>query len=540
MSKYWLVFICILVFTGFSRLFWLDRLPAGFTPDEAAFGYNAYSLLTTGSDEWGTPFWKLPLTGLKSFGDYKLPLYAFLSVPCVKIFGLNEFSARLPNAVMGILSVALIFILAVRLGGRKAGLLAAFIFCISPWNLSLSRGAFEAYTGVFFILLGLTLFVSRRPYLAALIMGLAMYSYHTPRLIIPLLILPLVFIFVPLKKIISCCLIFAFVSAVSVASFFMYNARSSDISIFNPADNWQGMSLYRATAVSTGWPVWLAQLVYNKMVYTLPVFFRNYLAYFSPRFLFEFGPGEASYGMLPGTGVLYIIELPFLLGFLIKVLEKPDRRYLFLLFLLLIAPVPAALTKGAGMAANRASPLMIPLVLMSSLGAVYLFRLLRKKTKLIGAAFILLLLLSTAMFLDNYRKNLPLASAKAMGYGWKDVVPVIQKAQSGYGEIRFSRSLSEPHIYLAFFMQINPAFYQASSYDWSDFENQGYRFLDQYDGYRLGDYRFGSLNYNETVDVPTLYVGRPDDFPPGTGWYVAAGYPDGTPAIVLAEKSPRL
>jgi len=137
MSKFWLIIIVIL--TGFSRLWLLDRLPAGFTPDEAAFGYNAYSLLKTGRDEWGIPFWKLPLTGLKSFGDYKLPLLAFLIVPSVRIFGLNEFSTRLPNAVLGILSVSVMYVLASRLGGRKAGLLAAFLMFISPWNFSLAR-----------------------------------------------------------------------------------------------------------------------------------------------------------------------------------------------------------------------------------------------------------------------------------------------------------------------------------------------------------------------------------------------------------------
>ncbi|KKU78545.1 MAG: Glycosyl transferase family 39, partial [Candidatus Amesbacteria bacterium GW2011_GWA2_47_70] len=93
--------ILALIIGSLTRLLWISRYPAGFTADEAAFGYNAYSLLLTGRDEWGTPWWQLFFTNLRSFGDYKLPLYAFLAVPSVKIFGLTEFAVRLPNAIFG-------------------------------------------------------------------------------------------------------------------------------------------------------------------------------------------------------------------------------------------------------------------------------------------------------------------------------------------------------------------------------------------------------------------------------------------------------
>src|SRR3989344_6433819 len=82
------------------RVTWLTKYPAGFTPDEAAFGYNAYSILQTGKDEWGTPWWQLFFTNMRSFGDYKLPLYTFLTIPSIKIFGLSEFATRLPNAII--------------------------------------------------------------------------------------------------------------------------------------------------------------------------------------------------------------------------------------------------------------------------------------------------------------------------------------------------------------------------------------------------------------------------------------------------------
>ena len=73
--------------------------------DEAALGYNAYSISQTLRDEYGQ---FMPLI-FKSFGDYKPGLYVYLAVPFVTIFGLNEISVRLPSIILGALSPILLF-----------------------------------------------------------------------------------------------------------------------------------------------------------------------------------------------------------------------------------------------------------------------------------------------------------------------------------------------------------------------------------------------------------------------------------------------
>ena len=80
------ILILILIVAAFLRLFKLGSFPVSLTWDETALGYNAFSLLKTGRDEYGK---LLPLV-LKSFGDYKPALYSYLTVPSVLIFGLNE------------------------------------------------------------------------------------------------------------------------------------------------------------------------------------------------------------------------------------------------------------------------------------------------------------------------------------------------------------------------------------------------------------------------------------------------------------------
>jgi 4-amino-4-deoxy-L-arabinose transferase-like glycosyltransferase len=94
--------VFLIFFIGFVlRIVGLSSLPSGFTPDEASFGYDAYSILHTGRDQWGK---LLPLT-LESFGDNKLPLYSYLTIPSIALFGLTEFAVRLPNAVLGSIAI---------------------------------------------------------------------------------------------------------------------------------------------------------------------------------------------------------------------------------------------------------------------------------------------------------------------------------------------------------------------------------------------------------------------------------------------------
>src|SRR5438094_6592309 len=100
-TKTKILFCCILVLSVFLRFYLLGSNPPSIDWDEASLGYNAYSILKTGADEYGNAF---PLS-FRSFDDYKPPVYIYLTVPAVAIFGLNEFAVRLPAAVIGVIAV---------------------------------------------------------------------------------------------------------------------------------------------------------------------------------------------------------------------------------------------------------------------------------------------------------------------------------------------------------------------------------------------------------------------------------------------------
>src|SRR3989338_6879393 len=100
--------LTIIVIAILLRFWMLGQNPPSLTWDEAAWGYNAYSLGIDGKDEFGR---FLPLDYLESFGDFKPPVYAYLDVIPIRIFGLNEFAVRFPSALFGIFMVIITFFL---------------------------------------------------------------------------------------------------------------------------------------------------------------------------------------------------------------------------------------------------------------------------------------------------------------------------------------------------------------------------------------------------------------------------------------------
>ena len=99
-------FLFLIVLFAAALRFWnLTGVPPSLSHDEVAIGYNAYSVLNTGKDEYGVSF---PLL-FRSFDDYKLPGMIYASIPTIKIFGLNELGVRFPSAFFGTFSVFLFF-----------------------------------------------------------------------------------------------------------------------------------------------------------------------------------------------------------------------------------------------------------------------------------------------------------------------------------------------------------------------------------------------------------------------------------------------
>ncbi|MBU2036341.1 glycosyltransferase family 39 protein, partial [Patescibacteria group bacterium] len=174
-----LIIIAILLLAFALRFYKLNSYPA-LNADEAAIGYNAYSLIQTGKDEHGNS-WPIQF---QSFNDYKPGLYVYLVMPFIKVLGLNEWAVRIPGAFLGVVTVYVVYLLIKELFPKeKFAYIASLLLAISPWHIHFSRGGWEVNVATFLISLGIYLFIKafkfpKNYFFSIISFCLSLYTYH--------------------------------------------------------------------------------------------------------------------------------------------------------------------------------------------------------------------------------------------------------------------------------------------------------------------------------------------------------------------------
>ena len=313
----YLLLFGIVVLAAAIRFYQISSLPVSLYWDEVSTGYNAYSIATTGKDEFGI---SMPLL-FKAFNDYKMPVNIYLSALPIKLFGLNELSVRFTSAFFGTLTVLITFFLVKEIftkentkkrfgADQKLPLLAAFFLAISPWHIQFSRAAFEANVGLFFVVFGTYLFFkSFQKSILLPMCGLsyivAMYSYRSILGFVFLLVLGLSIIwwrkiFDNKKYFIASALIGLVLCMPLVIALVGKGAsRFYQTSIQVEASK-RSLDLYTKGTPS------------NKNFVLAKVFTEGYFSAFSPDFLFIKGDPNGRHNVR-GMGLLYLWEIPFIL-----------------------------------------------------------------------------------------------------------------------------------------------------------------------------------------------------------------------------------
>lgn len=535
--------LLIVVVGAILRLMWLSSVPAGFTPDEASFGYDAHSLLVTGRDQWGASF---PLV-LKSFGDGKMPLYSYITIPFVYVLGLSEFSVRLPNAIFGTLAIVATYLLCRELyKDKKIAILASLLLAISPWHIPLSRGAFEANLTTLLLPLAITFLLrgkrqTKYLYLSALFVTLNMFTYHSARIITPLVVILAFYFdrqeyFKSKSKMIMPSLVFLLIFVVTGFTYVLgAGTRLASSSILNSAQVAGDISY---TSAQVGVPHNLARVFHNKVFYSGSLFIKNYLQYFSPEFLFTEGAAEGTYGMVPGIGTFFLFEALTLGAFVVAWSRKDIKINKIILIWMLLAPIPAALSIGPGRAANRAMIAVPVMQILSACGAVYLFNVAIKtkiKKTIVYVMFAIVTSVSLIGFVENYVVLQKYSFSADMVWGASDVFKYLSPREELYAQIVVTKKISEPHIFAAFYSKMSPLEYQRNAQLWN-FEAQGFAWVDQMQNYRLGKYVFKNIDWVADLQLPnTLIVAAPQEVPDGTNAIKTVYYPNGKIAYLIID-----
>ncbi|MEK9147910.1 MAG: glycosyltransferase family 39 protein, partial [Patescibacteria group bacterium] len=170
--------------------------------DEVTYAFRAIGLVDSFNDpgvqstpwEWFDP--QIPWWAQLSFHDHP-PMVFWVQNIFMRLFGESRFAFRLPSAILGIASVALLFLVANRLFSARVGLLSAALLAVTVNHVYVSRvGLQEAYV-IFFILLALYLFLKaleNEKYfiLTGLAVGLGLLAKYTAAVLVPILVTYLV------------------------------------------------------------------------------------------------------------------------------------------------------------------------------------------------------------------------------------------------------------------------------------------------------------------------------------------------------------
>ena len=222
--------VALIVFTAVVQFAALRTNPPGFFLDESSVAYNAYTISQTGHDEHGQGW---PLF-FRAFGEFKNPVYIYLLAGVFRLTGPGTLSARALSATLGLLTVLLLGLLAIRITqSQSTGLLFSLLILLTPWMFEISRLVLE----VALYPLALALFLlavwdaSRKPDWSgtqictlAATLALLTYSYSIGRLFAPLLALGLV-VFVNRRRLLG--LVLTWIAfAFTLIPLFMFQARN--------------------------------------------------------------------------------------------------------------------------------------------------------------------------------------------------------------------------------------------------------------------------------------------------------------------------
>ncbi len=521
--------ILIITLALVLRVVNLSTNPPGLNWDEVSMGYSAYSLLKTGADEWGV---KYPIL-FRSYGEWKSPVYIYLLMPFIKIFGLSAWGVRLPAALFGVISVYLTYLIGRKLYSDKVGLWAAFLLAVSPWHLMLSRPGYEAGVALALVLTGIYLMLKEKPILSALPFGLAIHTYHSAKIIVPIIVVYFAitsFKKLGFKKLFITALILGLFALPIVMDLMSGKSqkRYAQVGITTDAELVERFFKYRNTFPLGDLG---GKLVFNKYTFFLVKGFSNWTSYLSPHFLL--GPESIrSQHSIPFRGVLYFTEFGLMVYGLLTILKKERGIGCYLpIIMIAIGFIPPALTKDAYHVLRS----ILTLPWWQILAAIGLVELQKNKFKYLKFVY-WLLIMEVVIFVMTYFLWYPKAFAKDWQFGYKEVVQYIGQTSTNYDKVVFTKTYGEPQIFVAFYSRLDPIIYQEASKHWLTYESLGFPWLDQLPSYNLDKFTFENIRYmGGNRDARILYVGKLDDFWADTHILKKIDFPDRTNAFTLTD-----
>jgi len=551
----------IVLLAAILRLWQIGLVPPSPDWDEASYGYNAYSLLKTGKDEYGKT---LPIV-LQSFNDYKPALYVYLVMPFILFFDVSVIAVRLPSVLAGIAAVILTYffvreVFSFTMENKKIitplALLSALFLAVSPWHIQFSRIGFEANVALtgnllfyLFFLKGLKNGKFLIP--AAIFAGLTVYLYQSAKVFTPLIVLAYGIIFFQelirvQKKWLFASIIVGSLVVLPMVVFIITNPdaliRAKGVSIFyQDQTQFLRRSAERLAIDERNGDV-LGKIFDNRRIEFGKYVLSNYLSHYSPDWLFFKGDSPRHHA--PFMGVLYLAELPFILiGIFMLVTGRFARKTkLAISAQFFLATVPAAITFDVP-SAVRTLNILPTYQIFTALGVLTFIpfmktfkfpltpqRLQQIPRRLVFLGVGVLALFNFFYFLNQYFVQQNYYQSQAWQYGWKEAIAFIAPRRNQYDKIIVTNKepLDQSYMFFLYYLKVDPTLYQRAGGTGSgEFKA---------DHSNIYNFSFRPIDWQkEEKSEKILYVGRPADFPGTVQPLQVIDYLDSSEAIKIVE-----
>lgn len=498
-----LALVLLLCFLSLSlNLFQKHSVQACMNADEAAHGYNAFSILKTGRDEYGKVF---PLR-FKSFGEYKMPLYTYSIVPFVAVMGLTLDAVRSPNVLISFLFPLAVYFLAVNVFHKRSiGLLAAAITAVSLGLHIIGRQGHEAYMSTMFMVIATAAFIrtlNKKAWmwtiLCAATLALAMLGYQPARIYA---VVMLVVVWVQtLRRAFpwqQALVLTSVVVLLLIPDFLLPPQRVGSLWYFASEGLHLKVLEYRMEGGSG--------LIFNKATIAAYDILMRHIAYYTPQFLVERGDPNYRFGYPDMSPINPLIYLAAIVGIYRMIATKYNRDYTIFFLFLAVAPLAGSLT-WADVSITRAF-FLLPLVHVAAAAGVYFtgIWIAKRPPRLLPIAVTLILIYgyfqikTWDIFLNHYSHRTEVAKAQQCGY---DQVGTYIQNHPDVKQFYITKENGQPYVYVLFYTQYDPHAFQKTNH-LSAPDEYGFGQVDRFDKYSF------TLPY--AYPPGTVVIGTPSD-----------------------------
>lgn len=468
----------IIIVATILRFFQLGSTPPSLNWDEAAWGYNGYSIGIDGKDEFGR---FLPHDYLESFGDFKPPVYAYAAILPVKVFGLNAVATRFPSALAGTLTVLITYFLVKRLFPKSKykewyALASAGVLAISPWHIMLSRAAFEANVATFFVVTGVWLFLAgmqeKKWYLvlSAIPFALSFYTFNTPRVVTPLLVITLSIVFwkelLKKKKQIILAALLGIVLLLPTVQFLLSpqaSLRFQEVNIFSDV----AVVKHSNQEITNDGNSVASKVLHNRRLVFSADFLKHYFDNLSPSFLFISGDDNKKFST-QDVGEMYLWDIPFLIIGIVFLFRNKEGNWWVIPLWLLLGIIPAATARETPHAL-RTEITLPTFQMLVGYGLVTVIIFLQQHIKRTIAYFAIvccvfsLLFWSVVYFQHGYYTYYPHEYSGDWNYAYTTSIAYVLSVQSHYDKVVVTTDLGRPYIYYLLYMHIQPGYFRKTA-----------------------------------------------------------------------------